>query len=195
MITLKGNLLALADTGLFDVICHGCNIRHTMGAGIALQIARRWPEAKAADDAVAVPELGRFSRVSVRTRVGLPLLVYNLYTQPLPGPHFEALALSRAMTMMKLNLVAMGLKGCRLAFPAIGGGLGGGNWDEIMPTLRDYLGQYFRIYYVQYVDVPTPEEIYRQALSDIAAHALADPKISEFARTALGAADLTRSVT
>ena len=49
MKSIRGNLLALARSGRFDVIVHGCNCRHAMGAGIAKQIKDSFPEAWAAD--------------------------------------------------------------------------------------------------------------------------------------------------
>lgn len=45
MKSIRGNLLALARSGRFDVIVHGCNCRHAMGAGIAKQIKDSFPEA------------------------------------------------------------------------------------------------------------------------------------------------------
>lgn len=42
---ITGDLLDLAEQGHFDVILHGCNCQCTMGAGIALAIKRRFPEA------------------------------------------------------------------------------------------------------------------------------------------------------
>jgi len=60
----KGDLLKMAEEGKFDVIVHGCNCFNTMGAGIARQIARRFPEAYAADcETIAsdISKLGTFS--------------------------------------------------------------------------------------------------------------------------------------
>ena len=49
MKTIKGDLISLASSGEFSAIIHGCNTRGVMGAGIARQIAQRWPEAEKAD--------------------------------------------------------------------------------------------------------------------------------------------------
>ena len=35
MKTITGDLIKLAQDGVFDVIIHGCNCQNTMGAGIA----------------------------------------------------------------------------------------------------------------------------------------------------------------
>ena len=61
MHTIHGNLLTLPEAGRFDVVVHGCNCRHTMGAGIAKQIRERWPEAWHADQRVKDPKLGGIS--------------------------------------------------------------------------------------------------------------------------------------
>ena len=39
----KGNLLDLAEAGLFDVVVQGCNCFNTMGGGIAREIRERYP--------------------------------------------------------------------------------------------------------------------------------------------------------
>ena len=59
MKSIRGNLLALARSGRFDVIVHGCNCRHAMGAGIAKQIKDSFPEAWAADLATPAGGLAR----------------------------------------------------------------------------------------------------------------------------------------
>ncbi len=46
---LKADLLTLAQNGILDVIVHGANCQCVMGAGIAAQIKKRFPEAYAAD--------------------------------------------------------------------------------------------------------------------------------------------------
>ena len=49
LIKTKGNLLDMADAGEFDIIIQGCNCFNAMGAGLAPQIARRYPLAEAVD--------------------------------------------------------------------------------------------------------------------------------------------------
>jgi O-acetyl-ADP-ribose deacetylase (regulator of RNase III) len=46
---IKGDLIALAKQGEFDVIAHGCNCFVKMGAGIAKSIRLAFPEAWYAD--------------------------------------------------------------------------------------------------------------------------------------------------
>ena len=47
---VKGDLIELAQAGHFDVITHGCNFFNTMGAGIAPQIKKAFPDAWYADN-------------------------------------------------------------------------------------------------------------------------------------------------
>jgi len=49
MKTIKGDLIALALSGKFDVIVHGSNCFCTMGAGIAKTIKETFPAAYRAD--------------------------------------------------------------------------------------------------------------------------------------------------
>ena len=59
-----GNLLEMAKNGEFDIIIHGCNCLHTMGAGIAKYIKQDFPEAFQADKKTKYADkqkLGTFS--------------------------------------------------------------------------------------------------------------------------------------
>lgn len=47
--TTRGDLIKLAKKGKFDIIVHGCNCFCEMGAGIARQIKKTFPEAYRAD--------------------------------------------------------------------------------------------------------------------------------------------------
>ena len=82
MKSIRGNLLALARSGRFDVIVHGCNCRHAMGAGIAKQIKDSFPEAWAADLATpaGAEKLGQISSAETDCD-GHHLTVVNAYTQ------------------------------------------------------------------------------------------------------------------
>ena len=82
MKSIRGNLLALARSGRFDVVIHGCNCRHAMGAGIAKQIKDSFPEAWAADLATpaGAEKLGQISSAETDCD-GHRLTVVNAYTQ------------------------------------------------------------------------------------------------------------------
>jgi len=60
---VKGNLIR--DAHLYDYIIHGCNCVNTMGAGIAYQVARFFPEAMQADMKTKrgdISKLGTYSK-------------------------------------------------------------------------------------------------------------------------------------
>ena len=82
MQTRSGDLIALALAGEFDVIIHGCNCQHTMGAGIAKQIKAHFPAAYAADCATpkGASKLGQTSSAQADGN-GHPLVIVNAYTQ------------------------------------------------------------------------------------------------------------------
>lgn len=149
---IKGDLLSLADKGQFDIIMHGCNCQNIMGAGIALQIKKRFPQAYEADTAFFkhhvpgdlfakyVPMtsllLGNFSGtyVSCKDEPKKELLIINAYTQILPGANFDMCAFSTVLK--KVNLLYSGQK---IGIPLIGAGIGGGNWESIKQGVQAFL--------------------------------------------------------
>lgn len=133
MKVLDGDLIALADAGHFDVIIHGCNCWHAMGAGIAAQIAKRWPEALEADKATkigSVGKLGTYSRARVRCASG-ELDVINAYTQHRPGRDARKEYVQRAM----IAIEAAQPGGVRIGYPMIGCGIGGLDWADVAPIM------------------------------------------------------------
>lgn len=122
-----GNLLDLAENGEFDIIIHGCNCICTMGAGLARQIAKRYPEVYQ-EDLASRPNQRKLGGFTVRKVNGFDFRVINAYTQPLPGPTLSLEALTECFE----SIVRI-FGGCnhRFAYPKIGCGLGGGNWDEV----------------------------------------------------------------
>lgn len=128
---IKGNLLE-SDC---DVIAHGCNCFNTMGAGIARQIARKWPQAKYADDTTlygSKAKLGTYTKAYIAPSKPdkKPLHILNLYTQYRYGRglHFDYNAYSKALAKLKAEF---GGKGLKIGIPKIGAGLAGGNWTLI----------------------------------------------------------------
>ena len=80
---VKGDLIQLALNGQFDVIIHGCNCFHTMGAGIAKTIASAFPEAYEADkqsEYGTKSKLGTISTASI-IRGEVRFEIVNAYTQ------------------------------------------------------------------------------------------------------------------
>lgn len=138
---LRGDLVQMADQGQFDCIVHGCNCFSTMGAGIARQIAQKWPQAAEADRAYPGDNqnrLGGYSAVQVYNALGQPLIIVNAYTQYGVGSHgrdvFEYDAFEQVLEQLRRDINPR----CKVGFPYIGMGLAGGDPDRIIPMIEQF---------------------------------------------------------
>lgn len=133
--TVHGDLLQLARAGAFDVIVHGCNCFHTMGAGIAKPIKDAFPEAFEADQATphgARDKLGTISVAEV-TRGAIHFHVVNAYTQY----HYRGGGRKTDYGAIQscFEAIAERFPGAHIGYPYIGAGLGGGDWEVIKPII------------------------------------------------------------
>ena len=78
MIYIDGDLIQLANQGLFDVIGHGCNCFLNMNAGIAKSIRQAFPEAYSADWTTRRGDKKKLGTASFADYGDL--VVLNLYT-------------------------------------------------------------------------------------------------------------------
>jgi O-acetyl-ADP-ribose deacetylase (regulator of RNase III) len=130
---VPGDLVALAEARQFDVIGHGCNCFHGMGAGIAKTLIKRFPAIGRADAATPRGErakLGTYSQARVHE---LDLTILNIYSQFdtwSPQPRVDYSAIERAA-----RSIAGEFAGKRLGLPMIGAGLAGGDWTVIKEIL------------------------------------------------------------
>lgn len=131
LIHAKGNLLAMAAEGQFDVIVHGCNCQANMGGGIAAQIAAKYPDARCADEEYhmyheehPVFQLGNATVVS--TEDGFTIV--NGYTQLNGGSG----TFSYAALELVLMKTAAQFAGKRIGLPYIGCGIAGGDQNKIV---------------------------------------------------------------
>ncbi len=152
---ITGNLLDMAENQKFDAIVHGCNCFHTMGGGIAGQIADRYPQVPRDDSQNTIyghpAKLGTYRVVSVNKRykespkfagveskrevISIPeFTVINAYTQFQPGPDFM-----QSIFPVLLGRLNKDFAGKHLGFPLIGCGIGGGDWEQVMNELLRYL--------------------------------------------------------
>lgn len=136
-----GDLLKLALSGEFDVIVHGCNCFHAMGAGIAKPIRELFPEAYAADKATPYGERSKLGTISAAriVRDAVCFDVVNAYTQfhwRGQGRKVEYDALEQCF-----DAVARQYPGAHVAYPLIGAGLAGGNWAEIRSRINKALSE------------------------------------------------------
>lgn len=136
---VQGNLL---DAPAGSIIIHGCNCQGVMGSGVAKAIRDRWPgayEAYKAHERDWGLWLGEFSLYETDTGC----LVVNAYTQDEFGKDgrryvdYEAITRSfDAVAKIRVSQALGGKEYGTVAFPKIGAGLGGGNW-EIISTIID----------------------------------------------------------
>ena len=114
------------------VILHGCNCFHTMGAGIAKYLARRFPRIREADKATPygdIAKLGTFSKVEYGN-----ITIYNCYTQYRYGrkdPFVDYTAVARSLRAVRSDLLEQyrSLSEVDIRSPKIGCGLAGGDWS------------------------------------------------------------------
>lgn len=139
---IEGNLLDLAEEGQFDVIAHGCNCVHTMGAGIARQIKERYPQAFQADLSTlkGKEKLGTYSQAVVEVSgyfIDHNFTVLNLYTQVYPGSGqdvFEYEAFAQSLRKMREEF-----PNARVGLPLIGCGLAGGDEQKVLNIIETEL--------------------------------------------------------
>ena len=155
---IEGDLISLGLQAKFDIICHGCNCKSIMGAGIAPLMARAFGCDKFemeiwGDD---IQKLGNidfqtfvlgkntiWSLVNADNKLNEPeLTVINAYTQYSLGSNhkngvkipldYEALTLC----MRKINHI---FAGKHIGLPLIGCGLGGGDWNIVNKIIKKEL--------------------------------------------------------
>lgn len=135
MKTVTGDLLELARNGAFDVIVHGCNCFHTMGAGIARPVSALFPEALQADKATPYGERAKLGTISAALikRGDISFHVVNAYTQfeyRGPGPKVDYSAVQSCF-----EAIAARFPDARIGYPMIGAGLAGGDWRTISSSI------------------------------------------------------------
>ena len=140
----KGNLIDMAEQGLFDVIVHGCNCLNTMGSGIAKEIRERYQGTYDADTLATkqwnnpLAKLGNFSTYATVGK-GKPFVIVNAYTQldyNKTGEEFTDRFEYESFYLILKKLEALGP--INFGFPYIGMGLAGGDKDRIIAMLEDF---------------------------------------------------------
>ncbi len=132
-IELEGDLISKGLDNIYDMIGHGCNCHRNMGAGIALQIKRFFPEAFISDKLdrrTSIEKLGGFSMSSKTGRSA----VVNIYSQFNGGANLDLEALTLALR--KINMMFAGKS---IGLPLIGCGIAGGDWKTIKKIIKKEL--------------------------------------------------------
>ncbi len=131
----NSNLIDLAESGEFDVIIHGCNCFHTMGKGIALQLAKKFPEIVNLDKQTKYGDTNKLGKFFIYD-TGKYTIV-NAYTQYQYGTktqHVDYNAIEEIFKKIKIMF-----SGKRIGYPKIGAGLAGGYWSIISKIINKEL--------------------------------------------------------
>jgi len=132
---INGDIIRLANQGMFDVIGHGCNCFCTMGAGLAKSMKKAFPEIVLADNCTTMGDkkkLGTFTHVDYGGLVVLNLYIQYKYGSSCPDVDYSAIR----ECMMKIKKKYSGRK---IGLPMIGSGLAGGDWNRISDIIEDEL--------------------------------------------------------
>lgn len=134
----KGDLLALAQSGKFDVIVQGCNCFNTMGSGIAKQIREQYPQAALIDCQTARGDYNKLGNYTVARANVAGFDIVNAYTQygynrkgEAPCDRFEYTAFELILQKLLREYAV-----CDFGFPYIGMGLAGGDQRRIIGLLE-----------------------------------------------------------
>ena len=139
---IQGHILEDFANKKFDILGHCCNCFHTMGKGIAKEIAMRYPGAYDADKATLCGDkdkLGTFSKADVGHQ-----WILNLYGQYRYGSGQRFLSYDAIAAALKASAEFADLMRLKtLAFPyKMGCNNAGGNWDIVLPIITDAFSHY-----------------------------------------------------
>lgn len=156
---IQGNLLKMHFHGL-DFIAHSCNTHNVMGAGIAYDIKRTYPEAYSADCHAMMEgdnQLGWYS--FAWTDASQNKGIYNMYTQSSVGQgrHVNYEGFYSALSNVAEHIEWQDKhddKTSTLGLPyGISCGLAGGSWEIIYSMINEILvDKKFKTYIVKYDD-------------------------------------------
>ena len=135
---VKGDVLSLFDKGAFEVLAHGCNCFKLMGAGVALQIARCYPQAMEVDaESPLLPDerLGTCSYAML----GQCRMVANMYSQFEPG-RCDPISFKEAFTLAAKELFG-DWDGYDIGMPLIGCGIAGQTEETFLNCLKNAMDE------------------------------------------------------
>lgn len=154
----QSNLLSNENLANIDAIIHGANCAHTMGAGFARQLVKKFPQALEAD--LATPKsprkLGTYSSVTVEHK-GKPLTIINAYTQKAPANKAQQrsgeLVADYDAIRKVMKAIAKDHPNKKFGMPMIGAGLANGCWL----TIRNLIGESIPTQSIQVFDISRME--------------------------------------
>jgi O-acetyl-ADP-ribose deacetylase (regulator of RNase III) len=150
MKTVSGDLIKLAEEGHFDFIVHGCNCFCVMGAGIARQLADKYPQVESADKCTvpgAEVKLGFWTEAVVECENNHVFTVINAYTQYKPSYNQDVFEYDKFQEFLnrfslyidcRTSRTSGPARKVRVGFPMIGAGLAGGDWNRISKMIENF---------------------------------------------------------
>lgn len=139
-----GNALDIPE----GIIVHGCNSHGVMGAGIAMEVKRRFPNAFQVYRQEYETEGLNLGGITY-SQVDQYKFIINAITQGNYGPDIRQVDYEAVVKCFE-NVVEFALKvkaqtGKKLdiVFPMIGAGLGGGNWNIIEKIIDETIPDHF----------------------------------------------------
>ena len=142
LIKTKGNLLDMAENGDFDIIVQGCNCFNAMGAGLAPQIAKRYPRAEEVDSETTRGNIGKLGNFTMAwsdyyDETIKPFKIINAYTQYVTSQQGEDVFEYDSFAVI-LRKLAHEYGRHRFGLPYIGMGLAGGDKKRILAMIEDF---------------------------------------------------------
>lgn len=131
---IEGNLLDLFETQKMDILVHGCNCFHTMGAGIAKQIKWKYKEAYTAD--LQQTKKGDRSKLGTYSIAWIneSQCILNAYTQY----HFTgSKPVDYDAIRSVFRMIDQNFQNKVIGIPKIGAGLAQGNWNTIQTIIEE----------------------------------------------------------
>jgi O-acetyl-ADP-ribose deacetylase (regulator of RNase III) len=124
-----------------QTFAHGCNCRGVMGAGIAAEFKRRYPEMFREYAARCTARPRRFSPGDVFLwKPPAGPAVFNLATQDRPGPYATVEAIEQSLRAMRQLADREGITS--IAMPAVGAGVGGLAWPALRTVAERVFGDW-----------------------------------------------------
>ena len=147
---IQGDLIEMIKNKEIDIAIHGCNCFCAMEGGIAAQMVKNFPVVKEADDNTQkIPpqnKLGNYSSLKLKNNV----IIVNGYTQFHSGPDVDYKAIRSVFKKLHHALYENDLIDAKIAFPKIGAGIAGGDWDIISKIIEEELKYCTNLILVEY---------------------------------------------
>lgn len=157
---LKGDIIQIVKESFIEnynkniILCHGCNTKNVMGAGLAKQLREVWPSIYVNDseaNKLGYNVLGTYFSVCVKATPHNALYVLNMYTQSNFGRNRDIRYVSYDAIddCFKLLVLENEPNHSLIYYPKIGAGLANGNWSIINEIINYRLKDYEH-YLVEY---------------------------------------------